>query len=127
MLHHVKKLREYWNGPLLVMPNAGLPIHQNEKLIYSLNEQEFATQTLRFIQECNVRLIGGCCGTTPAYIKALSLQIQKLASEKEQVKEQVATEHEYVSPEQVYEKKQVATEHEHISPEQVYEKKQISP
>lgn len=49
-------------------PNAGLP---NEMGAYDQTPQEFVEQTKEFAREGLVNILGGCCGTTPAYIKLL--------------------------------------------------------
>ena len=50
-------------------PNAGLP---DEMGCYDLNPQEFANKVKKILSEGLVNIIGGCCGTTPEYIKKLS-------------------------------------------------------
>ena len=62
--------------PVLVKPNAGLPQSINGKTVYNLKPEEFALQSEKMLQS-GVRIAGGCCGTTPDYIQALS---QKAAS-----------------------------------------------
>lgn len=56
--------------PVLAQPNAGLPILENGKTVFKLGPEEFARQTAAFI-DLGARLLGGCCGTTPAHIAAL--------------------------------------------------------
>lgn len=55
---------------LSVKPNAGLPRVENGKTIYDQCPAEFADELEDYF-ELNVRLIGGCCGTTPEYISEL--------------------------------------------------------
>lgn len=52
---------------LSVKPNAGLPRIENGKTIYDQCPTEFADELTEYFK-LNVRLIGGCCGTTPEYI-----------------------------------------------------------
>jgi len=54
--------------PLIIKPNAGLPDGQSG--LYSIGPAEFASQMEQF-KEIGVRIVGGCCGTTPEYIKEL--------------------------------------------------------
>jgi len=54
--------------PLIVKPNAGLP--DSVTGLYSIGPEEFARQIARFA-EIGVRIVGGCCGTTPEYIRKL--------------------------------------------------------
>lgn len=73
--HLVSKLRRYTSLPLICKPNAGNPVI-NEKGIaeYDLNADDFA----RIMKECaqnGAKLLGGCCGTTPAFIRAMRQQL----------------------------------------------------
>ena len=54
--------------PLIVKPNAGLPNSVSGE--YSVGPEAFAIQMTRF-RELGVRIVGGCCGTTPDYIREL--------------------------------------------------------
>lgn len=72
--------------PVLVKPNAGLPVADGESTRYDIDEHEFAAYMAAFVQK-GVRLIGGCCGTTPAYIAATvaatkDLPLQPIADKK---------------------------------------------
>ena len=64
--------------PVLFKPNAGLPTEKGGKTVYDVTADDFAI-TMRIAVEKGVRLAGGCCGTTPAYIAALSEQTAGLA------------------------------------------------
>jgi 5-methyltetrahydrofolate--homocysteine methyltransferase len=55
-------------APLIIKPNAGLPNSVTGE--YDVGPDEFARQMERF-KELNVRVVGGCCGTTPDYIREL--------------------------------------------------------
>lgn len=54
-----------------VLPNAGLPHNEGGRGVYKLQPQELADYHKRFIEEYGVRLVGGCCGTTPKHIEAV--------------------------------------------------------
>ena len=56
--------------PVLLKPNAGLPREENGRAVYDVPPEEFAEDTAALMGR-GVRLAGGCCGTTPAYIAAL--------------------------------------------------------
>ncbi len=56
--------------PLIFKPNAGLPRNEGGRLIYDVTPDEFASQMTR-IAAAGGRILGGCCGTTPEYIRAL--------------------------------------------------------
>ena len=57
--------------PVIIKPNAGLPKSQNGKTFYDVNENDFA-DLMEIMVKKGVRIVGGCCGTTPKYIKALA-------------------------------------------------------
>lgn len=59
--------------PIMVMPNAGMPIIENDKAVYKMTPEKFALFAKKLI-DLGVSIVGGCCGTTPehiAYIKKL--------------------------------------------------------
>lgn len=55
--------------PLLLQPNAGLPRSEGGKAVYDVNPADYARQMLPLAPMATV--MGGCCGTTPAHLKAL--------------------------------------------------------
>lgn len=57
--------------PVLFKPNAGLPKSENGCTVYDVSPTDFA-DAVSALAKKGVRAVGGCCGTTPAYIKALS-------------------------------------------------------
>ncbi len=57
--------------PLMVQPNAGLPVLENGATVFPLGPDAFAQRMLRFLA-LGVRAVGGCCGTGPEHIEALS-------------------------------------------------------
>ncbi len=64
-------LRQATSLPLIVQPNAGQPIPDEKgELKYSQSIEEFVVP-FRKIIEVGVQAIGGCCGTSPEYIKRL--------------------------------------------------------
>jgi 5-methyltetrahydrofolate--homocysteine methyltransferase len=72
--HLVSKLRRYVKGPILCKPNAGMPTIGADQLAhYHMSPTEFG----RIIGQCienGAALVGGCCGTTPAHIRAIISQ-----------------------------------------------------
>ena len=58
--------------PVSVLPNAGLPQNVGGRAHYGLKPEELADYHRRFITEYGVQVVGGCCGTTPAHIRAVS-------------------------------------------------------
>lgn len=57
--------------PILVMPNAGMPHNEGGRAVYKMEPSEIADKMAEFVGYDNVRVIGGCCGTTPAHIAHL--------------------------------------------------------
>ena len=68
MLPIVKELTEVCSLPVIVNPNAGLPRSENGKTVYDLTAEEFAAEMLE-IAKLPVHVLGGCCGTTPEFIR----------------------------------------------------------
>ncbi len=60
---------------LYVAPNAGYPEQMQNRMVF-MDNAEYFTDNMELIAELGVDMIGGCCGTTPAYIKALNLRIK---------------------------------------------------
>lgn len=56
--------------PIAIRPNAGLPLLEEGRLTYSELPEDFA-QGARDLLQPGVAVLGGCCGTTPAHIRAL--------------------------------------------------------
>jgi 5-methyltetrahydrofolate--homocysteine methyltransferase len=55
--------------PILVMPNAGMPINENGQAKYLMSPKEISEKLSEFIKKYErIRVIGGCCGTTPEHI-----------------------------------------------------------
>jgi methionine synthase / methylenetetrahydrofolate reductase(NADPH) len=59
-------------------PNAGLPTRVDERFLYVSSPSYFADYARRFV-EAGVRLVGGCCGTTPRHIAAMRTTLDELA------------------------------------------------
>ena len=70
MLSKIDELYANASIPIIIQPNAGLPKIVNCKTIYDTTEEEFADIMLEIAQK-GARILGGCCGTTPDYIKAV--------------------------------------------------------
>ncbi len=62
---------KYASVPVLVKPNAGLPEIRNGETVYNVSPEEFAADVTGFLRR-GARLAGGCCGTTPDYIRLLA-------------------------------------------------------
>ena len=66
-----EELLENASVPVLLKPNAGLPEVKNGKTQFNVSPEEFAEEVTKLIKK-GLRVVGGCCGTTPDYIKALT-------------------------------------------------------
>lgn len=64
-------MARYASIPLVITPNAGLPRSENGKTVYDVGPEEFA-EDMEEIINIGAWMAGGCCGTTPAHIKALT-------------------------------------------------------
>ncbi len=65
----IRQLRGVVSIPVLAKPNAGMPvITDTGEAVYSMGAEEFARHLLH-LRDCGASLIGGCCGTTPEYIR----------------------------------------------------------
>ena len=71
MSEHLRQLSQRSDIPVMVMPNAGLPELTPTGASYPLGPEELATAEEQFIKEFGLSLVGGCCGTTPAHLKAV--------------------------------------------------------
>ena len=71
----VQKLRRYVKGPVLCKPNAGNPvIGEDNQAHYPMGPEEFSSIVNACVQ-AGARIVGGCCGTTPAHIAAVKSMV----------------------------------------------------
>ncbi len=75
---HLQQLAEGWEKLIFIQPNAGLPCLKHGKTHYDLTPEQLATHLKTFIAKYKLNLIGGCCGTTPAHIRALDAMLSQL-------------------------------------------------
>ncbi len=75
---HLQQLAEGWEKFIFIQPNAGLPCLKHGKTHYDLTPEALATHLERFIGKYKLNLIGGCCGTTPAHIRALDAMLSSI-------------------------------------------------
>ena len=76
-LETVERMMEYAAKPLSAMPNAGLPMRVEGRNIY-LCSPEYMAQYARRLLWAGVKIIGGCCGTTPDHIKLIRSETRSL-------------------------------------------------
>jgi homocysteine S-methyltransferase len=77
VLETIEKIAQLTTKPLSAMPNAGLPAKVEGRNIYLCSPEYMAQYSRRFLW-AGVRLIGGCCGTTPEHIKLIRSEARSL-------------------------------------------------
>jgi methionine synthase I (cobalamin-dependent)/5,10-methylenetetrahydrofolate reductase len=77
MLEAVRKIRTVTQKPLCAQPNAGLPRQVEGRMLYMCTPEYMAEYAKRFF-EAGVKIIGGCCGTTPDHIRQIARTIRPL-------------------------------------------------
>jgi 5-methyltetrahydrofolate--homocysteine methyltransferase len=75
MVDICRRLHTVTGGPIWIKPNAGLPEMLDGKTIYRQTAAEFASYVPQLI-EAGAALIGGCCGTTPEFIRAVAERLR---------------------------------------------------
>jgi len=82
MREPVRYLSEHATLPLSVIPNAGLPLNTGVgEAVYPLEPGPMATALSEFVKDFGVRIVGGCCGTTPAHLSAIVNAVRKAEPE----------------------------------------------
>lgn len=66
----MERILKYSSVPVMFKPNAGLPKRVGQKTVYDVSPQEFSEEVLLQIK-AGARAVGGCCGTTPEYIREI--------------------------------------------------------
>lgn len=74
----VEELLEFSSVPVILKPNAGLPKSVNGKTVFDVTAEEFSDEVTSLVKK-GVRIVGGCCGTMPSYIKAVTEKIKGMA------------------------------------------------
>lgn len=78
MIPIIKEMKKYATVPLIAKPNAGLPqIDENGKNYYDMDAETFA-KFMEELAEAGAAVLGGCCGTTPEYIKKIKKKIKHM-------------------------------------------------
>ncbi|MEE8595285.1 MAG: bifunctional homocysteine S-methyltransferase/methylenetetrahydrofolate reductase [Gemmatimonadota bacterium] len=78
ILAAIQKMAGVTDLPLSAVPNAGLPQEVHGRKIYLADPEYMAGYARRLVQ-AGVRIVGGCCGTTPAHIREMATQIRVVA------------------------------------------------
>jgi len=77
LIEPIKKMYSVASIPLCVKANAGMPELVNGEVIYEQKPEHFSSYTKEFVEN-GVRLIGGCCGTTPEFISAIKKALAEI-------------------------------------------------
>lgn len=77
-----KKLLECTSLPVFIKPNAGMPRFENGRTVYDIDKRQFCDAMSR-IHSLGVNILGGCCGTTPDYIRMLADETKSKAERPE--------------------------------------------
>ncbi|NUN64501.1 methionine synthase [Pseudanabaena biceps] len=72
MKEHMRYLSEHSPFVVSCVPNAGLPENVGGQAFYRLTPDDLRVHLQHFVEDLGIQVIGGCCGTTPAHIKALA-------------------------------------------------------
>lgn len=91
----IQMMKENISIPVIAKPNAGMPtLDENGKTVYSMTPEAFAKECVALV-EAGAGIIGGCCGTTPAHIKALYQMTNQMKPQAENVREKCVLTSEY--------------------------------
>lgn len=72
-----EEILKYSKVPIILQPNAGIPINFQGNIYYDVSKEKFAEYAKMFAQK-GIRILGGCCGTTPSYIKCIKESVNSL-------------------------------------------------
>ena len=78
LLKILRELAEVEDLRVSGMPNAGLPKREGDRIVYPKSSPEYFALFAREAAALGVRLLGGCCGTTPAHIRAMAEAVKSL-------------------------------------------------
>ncbi len=68
----------YASLPIIVNPNAGLPHSEGGRTVYDVGPEDFAAEMTEIVR-LGARIVGGCCGTTPEYMRRMIEQVRDIA------------------------------------------------
>ncbi|MDR3136800.1 MAG: homocysteine S-methyltransferase family protein [Coriobacteriales bacterium] len=66
----IKVMLEYCQLPVVLQANAGMPVIREGQTVYATGPEQYAREVLELVDQ-GVGIVGGCCGTTPAYIQLI--------------------------------------------------------
>ena len=80
MVEIARIMRDRTDGFLLVQSNAGIPVMKSGKIIYP-ESPEFMVERFKVLVDLGINIVGGCCGTGPEHIRALSQALGRSAQD----------------------------------------------
>ena len=76
MVDLAREIRNWVDIPVIIQPNAGIPEIKGLETVYP-ESVEYFLKNIRIIKSEGIEIVGGCCGTTPEYIRAIAETIHK--------------------------------------------------
>ena len=71
MIDLAGEIKKSVDVPIIIMPNAGMPKTTEGNTVFYPEDENFFANNIKKIKELGVEIVGGCCGTTPEYIKKI--------------------------------------------------------
>ena len=71
MVELAKEIRQSVDVPVIVQPNAGLPQTREDQSVFYPEDENFFAGNIKKIKALGIEIVGGCCGTTPEYIRRM--------------------------------------------------------
>ena len=75
MVEIARRMREATDGYLLIHSNAGIPSIVQGRIVYA-ETPEYMAERFKVLADLGINIVGGCCGTTPDHIRALSYAVR---------------------------------------------------
>src|SRR5256884_7166644 len=85
MADNVRYLCQNWSRAVSVIPNAGIPENVGGHAVFKETPESLAKELQHFARDLGVNIVGGCCGTTPAHLKAVVEGVKDLPPLKREV------------------------------------------
>jgi len=76
MVDLAREIRDLVDIPVIVQPNAGIPEIKGLETVYP-ESVEYFLKNIRIIKSEGIEIVGGCCGTTPEYIRFIAETLRK--------------------------------------------------
>src|SRR5437588_5220939 len=91
MAENVRYICQNWSRPVSVIPNAGIPENVGGHAVFKETPESLAKELQHFARDWGVNIVGGCCGTTPAHLKAVVESVKDLPPLKREVQRTAAS------------------------------------